>query len=97
MLFVTLARAKPGSTVRERMARRLDWSFPEGARIVAEYWLQTEDPTVVMAVEADSMAPIMAAIAQWDDVLDIQVFPAVTAEEGMQLARRMQEQMAEPA
>lgn len=97
MLFVSLAKAKAGSTTIERMARRLDWDFPEGGEIVAEYWLQTVNPTVVMAVEAESIAPIVAAVAQWDDVLDIQVFPAVTADEGKGLARRLQEDMAVPA
>ena len=46
-------------------------------RFSAEYWLQASDPAVVAIFEADSVAPI------------ITVVPAVTAEEGLQLAQQM--------
>jgi hypothetical protein len=57
-------------------------------RIVGEYWLSTEHPSVVLVSEAETMEPIRETMSAWDDVFDIQVFPAVTAEEGMALARR---------
>ena len=87
MLFVTLLKTRAGTT-KERIARRLEWQYPEGMRLVAEYWLQTPDPNVIVVVEADSIAPIMAATSAWDDLDDITVIPAVTAEEGMALARQ---------
>ena len=56
---------------------------------MAEYWLQTPDPTGGVAVtESDSVGPIMAVVADWDDVFDITVIPAVTAEERMAIARQ---------
>jgi hypothetical protein len=55
----------------------------------AEYWLQTADPAVVSIFETDSVAPIMATLAEWGDVFDITVVPAITAEEGLQLAQQM--------
>jgi len=88
MLFVTLLKVRSG-TIRERMVRRVDWKYPDGMRLVAEYWLQTPDPNVITVAEADSVGPIMAAVAQWDDVFDVTVIPAVTAEEGLQLAQQM--------
>jgi len=87
MLFVTLLKSR-ASTSMERIARRLEWQYPEGVRVVAEYWLQTPDPSVVAVTEADSIGPIMAATAPWEDVFDITVIPAVTAEEGMAIARQ---------
>ena len=64
----------------ENGARRMEWQPPDGLRVVAEYWLQTTDPVVICIAEAASVGPIMAAIADWDDVFDWTVFPAVTAE-----------------
>jgi hypothetical protein len=88
MLFVALGTAKEGTT-QERVARRLEWDYPEGAKLVAEYWLQCENPSVISIFEADSVAPIMASIAAWDDVLDLVVIPAVTHTEGMEIAKKM--------
>jgi len=88
MLFVALLKVRSG-TIKERMARRLQWQPPEGMRPVAEYWLQTPDPSVISISEADSVAPIMAALAAWDDVFDITVVPAISAEEGIELAKQM--------
>lgn len=88
MLFVVLLKVRAGTT-RERVARRVQWQYPDGMRMVAEYWLQTTDPAVISIAEADSVAPIMAAVAAWDDFFDITVVPAITAEEGIQLAKQM--------
>ena len=88
MLFVALGKGRAG-TVQERTARRLEWQYPEGAHVVAEYWLQTQDPNVITVFEADSIAPIMAATSPWDDVFDFTIVPAVSAEEGMEIARRL--------
>ena len=54
-----------------------------------EYWLQTGDPAVIAIYEADSVAPIMAITAERGDVFDITVVPAVTEEEGLELAKQM--------
>ncbi len=88
MLFVTIAKAKAGTT-KERVARRMQWSFPPGVRVIGEYWLQNAEATLVLVSEADSVAPIFAATSDWDDVFDFTVTPAVTAAEGMELAKQM--------
>lgn len=85
MLFVAICKAT--ATMRERMARRLDYTWPEGMTVLAEYWLQTPDPGVIVVTEADSIEAMMAAVTEWDDVFDISIFPAVTAEDGLRLAK----------
>jgi hypothetical protein len=67
--------------------RRFDYHYPEDMTIVGEYWLATDDPCVILVVEADSMAPLMAAVADWDGVFQITIVPAVTAEDGMRFAK----------
>jgi hypothetical protein len=91
MLVAAVLKVKTG-TIAERVARRAQWEYPEGANPVAEYWLQSTDPSipnVVALYEADEIAPIMASIAAWDDVFDITVVPAVTSDEGLKLAQQM--------
>ena len=89
MLFVALLNAKTTTTRMNSIPRRAEWKWPEGLKYVAEYWLQHDNPRVICVAEADSIGPIMAAVAAWDDLFDISVFPAVTAEEGLKLASQM--------
>jgi len=51
MVFVTLCRVRSG-TSKERTARRLDYQYPEGMRVLGEWWLQTPDPEVILVTEA---------------------------------------------
>ncbi len=88
VLFVLLLGTKPGSTFQEGGARRLQWEYPEGMNVVAEYWLETDAPRVVSIVEADSVAPFGAIRMDWGDLFEIEVFPAVTAEQGMEMLRQ---------
>jgi len=88
MLFVSLGAVRAG-TDRERIARRMQWSYPPGLKLVAEYWLQTDNPKLISIAEADDIAAIMTGISQWDDVFSFTVVPAVTAEQGMELAKQM--------
>ena len=80
--------AKPGSTFQEGGARRLQWEYPEGMTVLAEYWLETDSPKVVSIVEAESMTPFEATRMAWGDLFEIDVFPAVTAEQGMEMLRQ---------
>ena len=90
MLFVVIGKAKAGSTGKERIARRVRWEYPAGIRLVAEYWAMSTDAAVVAVAEADDVAPILGAIVDWDDVFELTVIPALTAEQGLQLAKQMQ-------
>ena len=90
MLFVVLLlKNRPASTLQEGGAHRLlQWEYPEGMNAVAECWLETNSPRVISVVEVESMAPFGAIRVQWRDLLDIDVFPALTAEQGMEMLRQ---------
>ncbi|HSL00701.1 MAG TPA: DUF3303 family protein [Rubrobacteraceae bacterium] len=92
MLFVALLSTRPGSTFQEGGARRLEWDYPEGMNVVSEHWLETDSPRVVAVVEAESMAPFGQIRLQWGDLFEIEVFPAVTAEQGMEMLRQSMSQ-----
>jgi len=89
MLFVTLLSLKPTATPAEALQRRKEWKQPEGLKPIAEYFLQTNNPSVISIDEADNIAPIMAATMPWIDLFDITVVPAVSAKEGLKLLSQM--------
>ena len=95
MLFVALLKIKPQATFQEGGARRLQWSPPEGMNVVAEYWLETGSPRVIAIVDAESMAPFGQLRMEWGDLFEIDVYPAITAEQGMEMLKQaMSEQQA---
>ena len=92
MLFVSLFNLKPTAKLAETTAQRLQWKYPEGLKVIAEYWLQADKPHVICIAEADDIAPMIAAVTPWFDHFEVTVIPAVTAEEGMKLASQMMPQ-----
>jgi hypothetical protein len=84
MLFVALLKAKSGST-KDKINRNKQWTPPEGIRMLGDYWLMTNDPEGITVFEADDPAPIATSYAEWSDLYDITVVPAVTMEVGMKL------------
>jgi len=57
--------------------------------LIAEYWLTTEYPNVIQIVETDNVQQLLNAIAEWDDVFDISIYPVTSREEGMKNTQRM--------
>jgi len=88
MLYVALMKAREGK-LNEALAKRLQWQGQEGMNIKAEYWVQSADLSVIAVFEADSIAPMLQFEAAWQDVFGITIIPAVSAEEGMELAKKM--------
>ncbi len=88
MLFVMLLKTKPGATFQEGGARRLQWEYPEGLNVLAEYWLETDSPRVVSIVEVDDMGAFGATRMAWGDLFEIEAYPAVTGEQGMAMLRQ---------
>jgi hypothetical protein len=88
VLFVSLLKTRAGNTFQEGVARRLQWDYPEGVNVLAEYWLETEAPRVVTVIEAQSMDAFGQIRMDWGDMFEIEVFPAVTGEQGMEMARQ---------
>ena len=89
MLFVALYSPKPSASFAQSLKQRMEWKPPEGIKVVGEYWLQHSNPHIIVAFEADNIAPIMATNRQWSDLCDITVTPAITSEEGLKLAKQM--------
>ncbi len=55
---------------------------------MAEYWLQTNDPSVISVVQLDNVGLLTALRMAWDDLFEIQAFPAVTADAGWRCSGR---------
>ncbi len=91
MLFAALMKVRAG-TEQERVARRLKWDVPEEISVVGEYWLHTSEPEVLLIFEADSFSAMMQVTSDWSDVYHVDIFPAICAEEGIQMAEQMQKE-----
>jgi hypothetical protein len=88
MEFVALLRFRPSVPAAERDAalmRRAGWQFPDGLKVIAEYWPLSGEYQVVTVFSAETVAPIMEVEFEWDDVFDMTVTPAVSAEEGLRI------------
>jgi hypothetical protein len=96
MLFVALLKNRAAGTFQEGVARRMQWDYPEGANVLAEYWLETEAPRVVAVIEAENVSVFGQIRMDWGDMFEIEVFPAVTGEQGMEMARRAMSGQAVP-
>ena len=54
-------------------------------KLIAEYWPTSTDITVVSIFSATEFAPVMEFVLEWSDAFDINVHPAVSAEEGLKI------------
>ncbi len=54
MLFVTTG--KPKAPSKQRIARRVDWKYPAGLRVLGEYWLMSGDPALILTSSGDPPA-----------------------------------------
>ncbi len=86
MLFLALMSVRDG-TEDERIGRRAAWKVPDGMRILGEYWLMTPSPECVVVFEAEDVAGMLEFSGAWNDVYQVEVFPAMDAEEGLELAQ----------
>lgn len=88
MDYVGLLKFRPSVPSADRDAalmRRAAWKYPEGISVIAEYWPAGADVQVVTIFSADDYASIMEVVFEWNDVFDIQVFPAISAEDGLKV------------
>jgi len=88
MEFLALLRFRSSVPAAERDAalmRRAGWQYPDGVKVIAEYWPMWGEYQVVTAFSAETIAPIMEVEFEWNDVFDITVVPAVSAEEGLRI------------
>ncbi len=79
-------RASVGGAERDAaLLRRASWEYPSGIRVIAEYWPMAADVQVVTIFSADDIAPVWELVAEWEDVFDVDVSPAVSAEDGLRI------------
>jgi hypothetical protein len=88
MDFVALMRFRPSVPAAERdaaSARRAGWQYPDGVKVLAEYWPMSGEYQVVSIVSAETIEPVMEIVFEWHDVFDIVVNPAISADEGLRV------------
>jgi hypothetical protein len=88
MDYVALLKFRSSVSGAERDAalmRRASWEYPKGIRVMAEYWPVSSAFQVVSIFSADSFEPVMEVELEWSDVFDIDIYPAVGADEGLRI------------
>lgn len=88
MDYVALLTFRDSSPSAERdgaLMRRAAWQYPVGIDVTAEWWPMTDGPHVVILFSTDDPAALMQLEFEWNDVFDMQVAPAVTAEKGLEI------------
>ena len=88
MEFVALLKFRPSVPAAERDAalmRRAGWQYPDGLKVISEYWPLSGEYQVVTVFSTETIAPIMEVEFEWDDVFDMTVTPAVSADEGLRI------------
>ena len=88
MDYVALLRYRSSVASADRDAallRRTTWQYPDGIRLIAEYWPMSGDVQVVSIFSSDSIAALLELEFEWGDVFDIDISPAVSAEEGLRI------------
>jgi hypothetical protein len=85
---IALLDWKSGITQEQQdgaLARRAGWQYPDGIKVIAEFWPMSPRPAVVSIFDTDDISKIMQIMFAWSDVFDITVLPGVTAEEGLRI------------
>jgi hypothetical protein len=88
MDYVALLRFRSSVSSADRdaaLGRRAGWQYPAGVRVIAEYWPMTSQVTVVSIFNTDDVAAAMEFQLEWSDVFEIDVSPAVSAQDGLRI------------
>lgn len=88
MDYVALLRFRDSASAADRdgaLMRRAAWTYPEGIRAIAEYWPVASAVDVVSIFAADSADQLLELQLEWSDVFDIDIHPAVSADEGLRI------------
>jgi hypothetical protein len=88
MLFVMILKWQSGLSKEQRdgvLMRRAQWNYPEGVRLIGEYWPQVEDAAVVSIFETNDHKSLMEISLAWGDAFNISVSPAVSVEDGLRM------------
>jgi len=88
MDFVALLKFRSSISAAEAdagLGRRAAWKYPDGIQVIAEYWPLSSAVQVVSILSAESVEKVMELVFEWNDIFDIDVYPAVSAEEGLRV------------
>lgn len=88
MDYVALLKFRSTVSAAERdgaLMRRAAWQYPKGIRMIAEYWPVASAAQVVSIFSADTFEQVLEFELEWSDVFDIDVHPAVAADEGLRI------------
>ena len=91
MIYLMQGTIRSHLTKDQRMsgfARRAEWKYPQGLKVLGEWW-QANAPQIVVAFEAEQYDPILAVQAEWSDFMEIVVAPATTPEAGLAVAAKL--------
>jgi hypothetical protein len=86
--YVALLKFRSSVSAAERdgaLMRRASWQYPKGVRMIAEYWPTASAVQVVSIFSADSFEQVLELELEWGDVFDIDIHPAVAADEGLRI------------
>jgi Protein of unknown function (DUF3303) len=82
---LTFRSSVSGADRDAALMRRTAWEYPAGVKVIAEYWPMAADLQVVSIFSADDVGAIWEVEAEWNDVFDIDISPAVSAEDGLRI------------
>lgn len=88
MDYVALLKFRPSVAAADRdgaLMRRAGWQYPDGIRVIAEYWPLSSATQVVSIFSTESFESAMELFFEWNDVFDIDIHPAVAADEGLRI------------
>src|SRR4051812_48275385 len=88
MDYIARLTFRPSVGAAERDAalmRRATWDYPKGIDVISEYWPLAADIQVVAIFSSDDIAAIWELESEWNDVFDIDISPAVSAEDGLRI------------
>lgn len=74
----------------ECIAKRTEYTYPEGITPIAEYWpagVGHEFPAVVSIFQAEDFSPFLGMEMYWSEYFEMKWFPIVDAEEGVKFIR----------
>jgi hypothetical protein len=82
---LTFRSSVSGAERDAALMRRTSWEYPDAVRVIAEYWPQAADLQVVSIFSTDDIAALWEITAEWEDVFDIDLSPAISAEDGLRI------------
>jgi hypothetical protein len=91
MIFCAVSTIHSHLTQDQRLngfARRAEWKYPAGVKVVHEVW-RTTAPEIVSTFECDTYEPIMAIQLAWADFMQMNVSPCTTPDEGLKTGAKL--------